>query len=471
MNELYKHHSLTISPASSSDCSAHSFMKTAVIYARYSSTNQTEQSIEGQVHVCEDYANRNNILIVDSYIDRAISGTTDNREAFQKMLKDSNNKKWDYVLVYKLDRFARNKFESAIHRKHLKDNGIKLLSAMENIPETPEGVLLESLLEGMNQYFSEELAQKVSRGLHESRMKGHCIGSVPYGYIKEQDKTLTINEEQSEILQRIFKDYNSGKTILQICRDLEKENITNNGQKFIPQTIRHFLRRKLYTGEYEINGKQYNNIYPTIINKELFDMVNERLNKNRYGCRKDNHEIFKLKDKVFCGYCNKKMYPVSAISSNGNHLRYYNCISTKKDNCENKRIYKDFLENLVNKVILAVISNPANLENISDKIYELNRKRTESKSSLNALKSDLQKTNNAISNIMSAIEKGIYTNTTKARLEELEKEQIELQQKLIIEQSKQRNELTKEEIKFFFQHTLKECPNQIFEYLVKFVKV
>lgn len=135
-------------------------MKTAVIYARYSSNNQTEQSIEGQVHVCQDFAQKNDIIIVDSYIDRAISGTTDNRDSFQQMLKDSNNKKWDYVLVYKLDRFARNKFESAIHRKHLKDNGVKLLSVMENIPETPEGILLESLLEGMNQYYSEELAQK-----------------------------------------------------------------------------------------------------------------------------------------------------------------------------------------------------------------------------------------------------------------------------------------------------------------------
>ena len=159
-------------------------MKTAVIYARYSSTNQTEQSIEGQVHVCEDFAKRHNIVIADLYVDRAISGTTDERASFQRMLKDSNNKKWDYVLVYKLDRFARNKYESAIHRKHLKDNGVKLISAMENIPDTPEGILLESLLEGMNQYFSEELAQKVSRGLHESRMKGHCVGSVPYGYIK-----------------------------------------------------------------------------------------------------------------------------------------------------------------------------------------------------------------------------------------------------------------------------------------------
>ena len=123
----------------------------AVIYARYSSNNQTEQSIEGQVHVCQDFAKRNDIVIVDSYIDRAISGTTDEREAFQRMLKDSNNKKWDYVLVYKLDRFARNKYESAIHGKHLKDNGVKLLSAMENIPETPEGVLLERRYESIFQ--------------------------------------------------------------------------------------------------------------------------------------------------------------------------------------------------------------------------------------------------------------------------------------------------------------------------------
>jgi len=222
-------------------------MKTAVIYARYSSSNQTEQSIEGQVHVCQDFAKRHDIIIVDSYIDRAISGTTDNRDAFQKMLKDSNNQKWDYVLVYKLDRFARNKFESAVNRKHLKDNGVKLLSAMENIPETPEGILLESLLEGMNQYFSEELAQKVSRGQHESRMKGHCIGSVPYGYIKE-NKMLKINEEESLILQRMFEDYSNGISILQIARNFEKENITKNGEKFHPQTIRKQLKRQIYTG-------------------------------------------------------------------------------------------------------------------------------------------------------------------------------------------------------------------------------
>ena len=123
-------------------------MKTAVIYARFSSDKQTEQSIEGQVRVCEEYAQRNNILILNTYIDRAMTGTNDNRPDFQRMLKDSARREWDYVLCYKLDRFSRNKYETAIHKKTLRDNGVKVLSAMENIPDSPEGIILESLLEG-----------------------------------------------------------------------------------------------------------------------------------------------------------------------------------------------------------------------------------------------------------------------------------------------------------------------------------
>lgn len=123
-------------------------MKTAVIYARYSCDKQTEQSIEGQLRTCNEYAERNDIIVVDTYIDRATTGTNDNRASFQKMLKDSNKRAWNYVIVYKLDRFSRDKYETAMHRHTLKINGIKLLSAMENIPDTPEGIILESLLEG-----------------------------------------------------------------------------------------------------------------------------------------------------------------------------------------------------------------------------------------------------------------------------------------------------------------------------------
>ena len=123
-------------------------MKTAAIYARYSSDKQNEQSIEGQLRVCQNYAKTNDILIVDTYIDRAMTGTNDNRPDFRRMIKDSAKKQWDYILVYRLDRFSRNKYETAIHKKTLKDNGVKVISAMENIPDTPEGIILESLLEG-----------------------------------------------------------------------------------------------------------------------------------------------------------------------------------------------------------------------------------------------------------------------------------------------------------------------------------
>ena len=144
-------------------------MKTAVIYARYSSDKQTEQSIEGQLRVCNDFANRNNIIVIDTYIDRATTGTNDNRIDFQRMMRDSSKKEWDYIIVYKLDRFSRNKYEMAMHRKTLRDNDVKILSASEHIPETPEGILMESLLEGMAEYYSAELSQKVKRGQNENR--------------------------------------------------------------------------------------------------------------------------------------------------------------------------------------------------------------------------------------------------------------------------------------------------------------
>ena len=146
-------------------------MKKAVIYARYSCDKQTEQSIEGQLRVCEEYAKRNDILILGTYIDQAMSGTNDNRPDFRRMIRDSAKKSFEVVLVYKLDRFSRNKYETAIHKKTLRDNGVKVISAMENIPDTPEGIILESLLEGMSQYYSAELSQKVKRGMRETRLK------------------------------------------------------------------------------------------------------------------------------------------------------------------------------------------------------------------------------------------------------------------------------------------------------------
>lgn len=180
-------------------------MKNAVIYARYSCDNQTEQSIEGQLRVCNEYAEKHDIKIVGNYIDRAISGMTDNRHDFKKMLKDSNNKEWNYVLVYKFDRFSRNKYESVIHKKSLRDKGVSVISAMENIPDTPEGIILESLLEGLNQYYSAELSQKVKRGMRETSLKGNYqCGVRPHGYNNINHK-LEVNEEEAKKLNLFLK--------------------------------------------------------------------------------------------------------------------------------------------------------------------------------------------------------------------------------------------------------------------------
>ena len=209
-------------------------MKTAVIYARYSSDSQTEQSIEGQLRVCQDFAKSNDILIVDTYIDRAMTGTNDMRPDFQRMIKDSNKRQWDYVLVYKLDRFSRNKYETTIHKHTLKENGVKVLSAMENIPDSPEGIILESLLEGMNQYYSAELSQKVHRGLNESYRKGQYTGgAVIYGYDVVEKKNV-INPEEAEIIKEIFTKYSQGYTAAALAKDLQARGIRTKKASILP---------------------------------------------------------------------------------------------------------------------------------------------------------------------------------------------------------------------------------------------
>lgn len=175
-------------------------MKKAVIYARYSSSGQTEQSIEGQVRVCREYAKHNDIFIVDEYIDRAKTGTNDLRPAFQKMIKDSSKRAWEIVLVYKLDRFARDKYDSAVNKHELKKNDVKVISATESIPDSPEAIIYESMLEGIAAYYSLELSQKVKRGQNESYLKGHFTGGYQiFGY-DVKDKKNVINEYEAKIL-------------------------------------------------------------------------------------------------------------------------------------------------------------------------------------------------------------------------------------------------------------------------------
>ena len=190
--------------------------KRVVIYARFSSHSQTEQSVEGQLRECYSYAKRNNFLVLREYVDRVLSGTSDKRPEFLQMIEDSKKREFDYILVYQLDRFARNRYDSATYKAKLKKNGVRVLSAKENISDDASGVLMESVLEGMAEYYSAELSQKVRRGIHESLLKGNYIGGyILYGY-DVVDKKYVINTIEAGIVRKIFTDYANGKKTQEI---------------------------------------------------------------------------------------------------------------------------------------------------------------------------------------------------------------------------------------------------------------
>ena len=198
-----------------------------VIYARFSSHNQNEQSIEGQLKYCEDYAKRNDYHIIHTYIDEARSGTSDSREQFQQMIEDSKNKTFQGILVYQLDRFSRNRYDSAIYKNKLKKNGVRVFSARENISDDASGILMESVLEGMAEYYSAELGQKVVRGMEINASKGFYNGGpIPLGLKVEEvplplgangkmiiKKKYAIDKEKAEIVQKIFEMYINDNTM------------------------------------------------------------------------------------------------------------------------------------------------------------------------------------------------------------------------------------------------------------------
>lgn len=441
-------------------------MKTAVIYARYSSERQTEQSIEGQLRVCNEYAKNNDILVVDTYIDRAMTGTNDNRTDFQRMLRDSCKKAWDIVLVYKLDRFSRNKYEMAMHKKQLKDNGIKLVSAMENIPDTPEGIILESLLEGMAEYYSAELSQKVKRGMNETRQKGNFTGGrLLYGYKKDGSK-IVIDEDRAKIVKRIYQEYLAGRFIKDIIKELTDEGIFEKDKSFPKNTVYNILKNNKYSGKYDFRGQIFENIYPQIIPDELFKQVRQKEEENKYG----KHTVdvnYILKNKMICGYCGKTIASETGTARDGSIKRYYKCLGKKRGSkCELKPIRKDIIEKLIVDVTYKAFDNMELVYSMADKIIELHNKRNEDESVLILLEKDKNSTQKSIDNLIDCMEKGIVTNSTRKRIEDLENRLNDIDAKILLEQSKTKLQVTKQDIIKFIRTTLKKDAKQIIQILI-----
>ncbi|MBR4407963.1 MAG: recombinase family protein [Clostridia bacterium] len=442
-------------------------MKKAVIYARYSSERQTEQSIEGQLRVCNDYAQRNDIVVVDTYIDRAMTGTNDNRASFQKMLKDSSKKVWDYVIVYKIDRFSRNKYETAMHKKTLRDNGVKLLSAMENIPDTPEGIILESLLEGMAEYYSAELSQKVRRGMNESRRKGLFTGGrVLYGY-SVIDKKVIINEDEAQVVRNLFLDFASGRLVTDVLQELKETGVLYRGKNFGRNTLYNFLRNRKFTGEYVYKGEVFTNIYPQIISKELFETVRNKIETNKLGKHKPDI-VYLLKFKLKCGYCGNPVSSDAGTSKTGAIKRYYKCYGRRKKICHHsKPIRKELIEDLVLNAILSTLETNELILHIAQKVIDINKKRIENNSVLNLLIKEQEKVEQSITNVLSAIDKGIITNSTKQHLEDLENNLDKIKEQIIIEKTKERMQITEEDVFKYLKQAITKKPKQMIDMIVK----
>ena len=445
-------------------------IKTAVIYARYSSDNQTEQSIEGQLRVCEQYAKNNNIVILNTYIDRAMTGTNDNRPDFQQMIKDSNNKDFQYIIVYKLDRFSRNKYETAKYKKILKDNGVKLLSAMENIPDSPEGIILESLLEGMAEYYSVELAQKVKRGMKETRLKGNFQGGhLIYGY-KLENKKIIVDEEQAEIVRYIYKQYSLGKYVKDIMEDLNNRHIYHKGKPFGRTTLYNILKNEKYTGIYRYEDEVYQNMFPAIISQEIFEKVRKNTRTNKNG-KRSIKEVYMFRNKMKCGYCGMPISAETGTSQNGIMKRYYKCLGRKQHNgCLKENVRKEEFEEFVLNSILETLKSPKYVDTIVENLKQIQSQIGECNYALNTLIKEKKESEKILSNIMTAVEQGLMNNTTIKRMNELENKITELEKEILIEQNRSITKITELDIKEFYIQALKLEPKTLINYLVKEIR-
>lgn len=437
-------------------------MKKGVIYPRYSSDRQNEQSIAGQVEVCRKWAADNDIEIVGIYPDEALTGRTDKRPNFQRMIRDAKNGKFDYIIVYKIDRFARNRYDSAIYKAQLKKYGVKVVSAMENIADGPEGIILESVLEGMAEYYSANLSQNVLRGMHQKAEQGKYMGgTIPLGYKIDADKNYVIDENTACVVKRIYEMYADGYTIKEICQELNAAgHKSSTGKPFAYNSLHRLLTNPKYIGRYEYLGVVLENAIPRIIDDATFEKVQQRVQRNRRAPASAKGAVdFHLTGKLFCGKCGSNMVGDSGTSGTGATHFYYSCIEKKRRHgCTKKSVKKDWIEQVITDVTINQVLTDENIEYISKKAFELYEKDRNDKSEITALNNTLREVQKVIDNIMRAIEQGIITDTTKQRLMEAEERKKAILVSIAKEEIK-RPPITQEHIEFF----LRDMKNKIYK--------
>ena len=439
-----------------------------VAYARFSSDNQREESIDAQLRAIRQYCQQHDYILLDTYIDEARSATTDDRPAFQQMIKDSASGDWSAVIVHKLDRFSRNRYDSAIYKKQLKDNGVHIESVLERLDDSPESVILESLLEGMSEYYSKNLAREVLKGKHETALQcKHNGGQPPYGLMVNKDGTYAINEYEAEAVRMMFRLTGEGYTMTEIKAALADRGFaTRSGRSFATTTINTMLHNEKYCDTYVYNrtkpqpkgGKRTNesrpddeiiripNGIPAIIDNRTFEEVQVILKRrSNMGAKRARaaKEVYLLQGLIKCGNCGASMVGNRRKDGRNKALRItYECNGrkTKTTDCKMRGIRRDFIENIVIDYIEQYILSDEAMERVKEKIViELNSMTANSPTSLPSLNKELRDTEQKLNKLIEAITSGINALVIKDQIEALDqkKQQLETQ----IEQLKARQQM------------------------------
>lgn len=410
----------------------------AVIYARYSSHSQTDQSIEGQLKVCYEYAQANNINVIDEYIDRAQTGTNDNRLAFQKMISDSESHSFDLVIVYQFDRFARNRYDSAINKAKLKKNGVRVISVKENVSDDPSGILVEGVLESMAEYYSAELSQKIRRGMDINAQKCRSNGSNPgLGFKVDENREYYIDPVEAEIVREVFERYASGETVADIVRDFNVRGLkTSKGNDFNKNSLHRMLQNKRYIGTYIYKDVEVPDGMPRIIDDELFERVQYLLEKNqKASARTRGDDEYLLTTKLFCGYCSEMMTGYSGTGKSGRKYCYYACKNAKKKSCHKKNESKEYLEDMIIADCKLLLTDE-NIEIISASVASACDKDAHSPA-VTMIISQINDIDKAIENLWNALERGESADMITDRINKRKAEKASLEAQLAIEKRKQ----------------------------------
>ena len=351
------------------------------------------------------------------------------------MIKDSSKKLFNVIIVWKLDRFARNRYDSAHYKATLRKNSIKVLSATEAIAEDSTGILLESLLEGYAEFFSAELSEKVIRGMTENALKCKWNGGgLPVGYVIDEDRHYQADPLTAPFVVEAFQRYTDGEKVVDIMKWLNCHGMQTYKKKPMGfDSVGRMLKNRNYIGEYRYSTHVIPGGVPAIVPIDLFNKVQARLAKNKKApARHKAEDDYILTTKLFCGLCGAFMYGESGRGSLNKAYHYYKCSTAKKfHSCKKKTVKKLWIEDIVVDYAVALISDDKILDRIADNIFELQKREN---ITLPMLRKQLAEAERGIENMLNAIQQGILTQSTKARLDNLEMTKSEIEVKIIQEE-------------------------------------